>query len=281
MKELQEFHSRTVLDTSSLKAWLYMGELKLPKMVNFSSESFDVLGWKDAQKAIDELEQLSNVHGENLPYLIGIALRETWFACLRNFYIASIHGELGMAGGIEGGQELEDIFAYTDERGWTDTLASNLEKINESMERKLLREETPYEECPSDGDILKSMAVYWFALAADELRTGDTASANDWIHEAHDALLRVNGNEMWDHSAEQFQTKASKRGKKAADALHDQPGGSRDKKAAILAIWASWKYWDRSVCAQEECQGLGLSYDKARKHLIGTPDNPNPRPKKA
>lgn len=271
MKELQEFHSRTVLDTSSLKAWLYMGELKLPKMVNFSSESFDVLGWKDAQKAIDELEQLSNVHGKHLPYLIGIALRETWFACLRNFYIASIHGELGMVGGIEGGQELEDIFAYTDERGWTDTLASNLEKINESMERKLLREETPYEECPSDGDILKSMAVYWFALAADELRAGYAASANDWIHEAHDALLRVNGNEMWDHSAEQLQTKASTRGKKAANVLHDQPGGSREKQDAIRAIWATGIHGDRDLCATEEHEALGMSWSTARKALRNTP----------
>jgi hypothetical protein len=70
--------------------------------------------------------------------------------------------------------------------------------------------------------------------------------------------------------------KASSRGKFAADALHSKPGGSHEKKAAILALWATGKYQSRDVCAEEECAAIGLSYSKTRKHLIGTPDNPKP-----
>jgi hypothetical protein len=67
---------------------------------------------------------------------------------------------------------------------------------------------------------------------------------------------------------------ASKRGRAAADALHSQPGGSRDKRQAMLNSWASGKYTTRDMCAEEECAGIGLSFSKARKHLIGTADNP-------
>ena len=65
--------------------------------------------------------------------------------------------------------------------------------------------------------------------------------------------------------------KASKRGKAAADALHERPGGSRSKADEIRKIWASGKYTARSRCAEEECASLGMSYDTARKALRNTP----------
>ena len=60
--------------------------------------------------------------------------------------------------------------------------------------------------------------------------------------------------------------------KAAADVLHDRPGGSRDKKKQIRAIWASGKYSSRTRCAEEECAALDMSYDAARKALTNTPD---------
>ncbi|MDD2743785.1 MAG: hypothetical protein PHV02_16080 [Rhodocyclaceae bacterium] len=63
----------------------------------------------------------------------------------------------------------------------------------------------------------------------------------------------------------------SDRAKNAADARHDMPGGSRAKKQQMRDIWASGKYSSRDVCAEQECAAVGLSYDKARKALIGTP----------
>ena len=78
---------------------------------------------------------------------------------------------------------------------------------------------------------------------------------------------------------ESLLTQSSDRGKAAADARHDRPGGSRDKRQAMLDIWASGKYTVRNICAEEECAGVGLSFSKARKHLIGTADNPKSKNK--
>lgn len=58
----------------------------------------------------------------------------------------------------------------------------------------------------------------------------------------------------------------------AANARHDQPGGSRDKQRQIREIWAGGKYSSRDRCAEEECAALGMSYAAARKALKNTPD---------
>ncbi len=59
--------------------------------------------------------------------------------------------------------------------------------------------------------------------------------------------------------------------KRAADALHDQPGGSRDKKKQMQEKWASGKYSSRDRCAEEECAALNMSFSAARKALRNTP----------
>ena len=59
--------------------------------------------------------------------------------------------------------------------------------------------------------------------------------------------------------------------RKAADALHNKPGGTRDKQTAIRTAWASGKFSSRDTCAEQECAGLNMSYSTARKALIGTP----------
>lgn len=63
-----------------------------------------------------------------------------------------------------------------------------------------------------------------------------------------------------------------KNAKSAADALHNKPGGSRDKKRQIRAIWASGKYSSRTICAEQECAALNMSPDTARKALRNTPE---------
>ncbi len=68
-----------------------------------------------------------------------------------------------------------------------------------------------------------------------------------------------------------FEEKASKRGQTAANSRHNKPGGTRSKRDAIRAIWASGKYKDRSLCAEQECAALDMSYDAARKALRNTP----------
>lgn len=68
-----------------------------------------------------------------------------------------------------------------------------------------------------------------------------------------------------------FEEKASKRGRAAANSLHDKPGGTRAKRDAIRAIWASGKYKSRGICAEQECAALDMSFDAARKALRNTP----------
>lgn len=59
--------------------------------------------------------------------------------------------------------------------------------------------------------------------------------------------------------------------RKAADARHDQPGGSRDKQRRILESWMSGKYSSKDVCAEEECGALGMSFSAARRALKNAP----------
>lgn len=58
---------------------------------------------------------------------------------------------------------------------------------------------------------------------------------------------------------------------KAANALHDLPGGSRAKQENIRTIWASGKYTSRDICAEQECAALEMSFSAARKALRNTP----------
>jgi len=60
--------------------------------------------------------------------------------------------------------------------------------------------------------------------------------------------------------------------RKAANARHDRPGGSRDKRRKIQEIWATGKYTSRDRCAEEECAALDMSFSAARKALRNTPD---------
>jgi hypothetical protein len=59
--------------------------------------------------------------------------------------------------------------------------------------------------------------------------------------------------------------------KAAANARHNQPGGSRDKQRRIREIWATGKYSSRDICAEEECAALGMSFSAARKALTNAP----------
>lgn len=61
----------------------------------------------------------------------------------------------------------------------------------------------------------------------------------------------------------------------AAEALHGKPGGSREKRQAVQAAWASGHYSSRDVCAEQECAALGMSFSAARRALRGMPDPPS------
>lgn len=78
-----------------------------------------------------------------------------------------------------------------------------------------------------------------------------------------------NGNKHPALGSQEWRTATAR---KAANARHDKPGGSREKQEAIRAIWASGKYTTRDRCAEEECAALDMSFSAARKALRNTPD---------
>ena len=82
-------------------------------------------------------------------------------------------------------------------------------------------------------------------------------------------LLTVEGTE---ERKRKFQESLSANAKKAANALHDQPGGSREKQRKIQEAWATGKYTSRTACALKECEIIGMSYDAARRALRKTPN---------
>ncbi|WP_155755164.1 hypothetical protein [Burkholderia stagnalis] len=64
----------------------------------------------------------------------------------------------------------------------------------------------------------------------------------------------------------------SMQGKKRADALHNKPGGSREKRSKLMSEWATGTYATRDECAEKAGRKLGMSFSTARKALRNTPD---------
>lgn len=61
---------------------------------------------------------------------------------------------------------------------------------------------------------------------------------------------------------------------KAADAKHDKPGGSRDKRKKIIDAWQSGKYTSKDTCAEQEAAAIGMSFSVARKALRNVSKKP-------
>ena len=92
---------------------------------------------------------------------------------------------------------------------------------------------------------------------------------------ARTALLKMfeeSGNEAARRINVGTRLKRKSTAKRAAEARHSRPGGSRDIQQSIREIWASGKYSSRDLCAEQECAALGISFSTARKALRNTPD---------
>lgn len=87
--------------------------------------------------------------------------------------------------------------------------------------------------------------------------------------EAEDFGCAVEGDQLYPPLGSSEWRKRNARA--AADARHNKPGGSREKRYAIRAIWASGKYTSRDRCAEEECGALDMSLSAARNALKNEP----------
>ncbi len=77
---------------------------------------------------------------------------------------------------------------------------------------------------------------------------------------------------VFEAGQETIKREASNRAQAAANALHDKPGGNRDKQEQIRAAWASGKYASRELCAEQECAALNMAFGTARRALRNTPE---------
>lgn len=199
-EEFYAKHDRSRIQ-SRVNALNSVNKLDLPKVVSISDDSFSGLGLKTTRDACKELERLREAHGDSLPYLIGLSLRETWFSLFDGSgYIALMMAE-GAMGDNDYMQRLATAEGYGKNEGIAWTLYNHLSDLEESPQQATFRDDTPFEDRLSTGEILKGAAMYWFAAAATSFRAGDVEGAFDWLSEAHDALSLANGNHMWDEGA--------------------------------------------------------------------------------
>ncbi|MDE2155827.1 MAG: hypothetical protein KGJ32_08075 [Xanthomonadaceae bacterium] len=122
---------------------------------------------------------------------------------------------------------------------------------------------------PDDRLLIATMCAAYACEALMADKAGDTVTA--WTYML-DAVACREGVEGAARELEVANNALSFMAKKAANALHDKPGGSRSRQQEMRDIWASGKYTNRDRCAEEECGALGISFSAARKALRKTPN---------
>jgi hypothetical protein len=92
------------------------------------------------------------------------------------------------------------------------------------------------------------------------------------LHCLFDATVRLGAAYGMAHGMNDETARRARSARKAADALHSSPGGSRAKQEAIRKAWASGNFTSRDICAEQQCAALGMSLSAARKALRNTPN---------
>ncbi|WP_156404566.1 hypothetical protein [Curvibacter sp. PAE-UM] len=105
--------------------------------------------------------------------------------------------------------------------------------------------------------------------AVQEFAKDQERKVNDLADAAVAALVMAERNVR---QRADMQLQATRRAKKAAEKRHGQPGGSREKREKIRAVWSSGKYSSKDLCAEQECAGLEMSFSSARRALRGAPN---------
>lgn len=102
-------------------------------------------------------------------------------------------------------------------------------------------------------------AVFWMGIAYRQMENA--------------ARMDIEKNILQKSLEKRHAVAMSEKGRSAAEARHNKPGGAREKKAAIRAVWATGKYVSRALCAAEEYRALGFqTQETAKNALRNTPD---------
>lgn len=119
----------------------------------------------------------------------------------------------------------------------------------------------------ADGTLNLSLANHSIPLTQVLALDGNVLKAD-----RHALLRALDGDERQPSAGVGSPVWRKQQAKAAAEARHNQPGGSRDKQQQIRDIWAAGKYSSRDRCAEEEYAALDMSFSAARKALRNTPD---------
>jgi hypothetical protein len=239
-KKLSKKARETLINTRALES---VHGLDLPKEILVSNDAFLPLGLTTGRSAYRVLGRLRERHGENLPSLIGIALREAWFALFRASGSIALGLEDNSFNDDDGRwRKVSSPESYRAKEGFAWTLYNGTGYLIETPQQASFRDGTAFQTRLSDEDILEAVGLYWLSEAATLLRRGDIEGCLDSLSEGHDAFLIVHGVQAWASGLEEegkdiakdSQSKArSDLGRSGAHAAHRE---NREMREEIF-VW--------------------------------------------
>jgi hypothetical protein len=137
------------------QAFLKVEALMLPRRIEIFEKNFSGLGERITEQAEGMLEYLRDKYGEKTPFIVGLALRRSYYA------------EYRITKKINGSPLADRYSPYTED------------KISEKF-----RAGTPLAVSISEQELLNSLGVFQLSVAADLQAEGKTASAFDAIFQA-------------------------------------------------------------------------------------------------
>ena len=244
--------------------------MNLPNRIHISSDSFTGLGAGTSRSAQRVLSELTEKYGEKLPYLIGIALRESHYEVCNGAYYCAAIGSDASYSTPEG---------YAQKQGWAGSMYNGFANLEEDSEKAVFRIGTPFSERVSSQILLDCIALYWLLQASNLNQSGDALGAQDWIFEGLDALSLSMSIVMWDAGIEHSREENLDTDKVVAD-------GARKKMLSMAGMmgaksrhrgYAEIKEWALEKAAEMR----GAQIDVARKlsaqlpaHLADKSKNP-------
>ncbi len=168
--------------------------LNLPLRIDTPRVDFSKLGNKVETVFNQTLGGLNAKHGANLPQLMAVALRESWYGFFyETLYVRFMSQSLD----VELPNELEKIPDPPDTLGLADNLYFGCPGLYADSGFDLLRAGTCFITRPSPEDLGECMALQWFANAAAAFDKGEILEGCNWLSEANISLYNIFGEYMW------------------------------------------------------------------------------------
>jgi hypothetical protein len=161
-------------------------------------EEISNLGKKIAKTYKKRREELIQEYGESLPKIVAVALHEYWFACWNSALFFQVSIDDGEFNDNDYTRNLATPEGYADHEGWAYTLANGFADVVPSPDRIACIKELTGHDILDVSTAFRCMALYWFHKASNEVAEGNSESALELIHEAHDALALDFSDRTWD-----------------------------------------------------------------------------------